>query len=219
MIVDLALHGCRAVIIGAGSEAYRRTRALLGEGCTVLVIGEPADARFDALAGDSFELRRERVHDASAIRGCGARIVVAATDDTALNSTIVEAARCEPNCLAYSSDDAANSDYAHLAATRLSDSVSFAVSTGGKSPVMARILRERAAGALDGLVGEGDEAHIALQAEMRAAARGRIATPRGRRRFLRALAEDDGVKQLIKDGRARAARDRAMSILETWDGA
>lgn len=218
-MVDLDLRGARAVVVGAGNEALRRARALLEEGCSVTVIGERVDARFGGMAGARLEVRRERVADARAIRGCGARIVVAATSDAGINAEIVRAARAEPNCLAYSSDGASRSDYSHVATADLSPSVRVAVSTRGRSPVMAAALRDRAAAALDGLVGEGDEAMIGLQAEAREAARGRLASPRERREFLREVASDEGVKQLIKDGRAGAARDRAMHILEAMAGA
>lgn len=219
MIVDLDLRGARAVVVGGGGEALRRARALLGEGCSVTVMGERVDARLEGMAGERLEIRRGRLGDARAIRGCGARVVVAATSDAALNAEVVRAARAEPNCLAYSSDGASRSDYAHVATAELSPSVRLAVSTGGRSPVMAAALRERAAAALAGLVGEEDEAMIALQADMREAARGRLASPGARRGFLRAVAADVGVKRLIRDGRAGAARDRAMSILEATAGA
>lgn len=219
MIVDLDLRGARAVVVGAGNEALRRARALLEEGCSVTVIGERVDARLEGMAGERLEIRRERVADARAIRGCGARVVVAATSDAGINAEIVRAARAEPNCLAYSSDGASRSDYAHVATADLSPSVRVAVSTRGRSPVMAAALRDRAAAALGGLVGEEDEAMIDLQAGAREAARARLASPQARRAFLREVAADGGVKQLIKDGRAGAARDRAMHILEAMAGA
>lgn len=217
-MVDLDLRGARAVIFGGGGEALRRAGALIAEGCSVLVIGERVDARLEGMAGERLEIRRERAADARAIRGCGARVVVAATSDAALNAEIVRAARKEPNCLAYSSDGGSRSDYAHVATAELSPSVRVAVSTRGQSPVMAAALRDRAAAALEGLVGEEDEAMIALQAGMREAARGRIASPRARRNLLREVATDGAVKRLIKDGRAGAARDRAMSMLEAAAG-
>lgn len=207
------------MVVGAGNEALRRARALLEEGCSVTVIGERVDARLEGMAGERLEIRRERVADARAIRGCGARVVVAATSDAGINAEIVRAARAEPNCLAYSSDGASRSDYAHVATADLSPSVRVAVSTRGRSPVMAAALRDRAAAALGGLVGEEDEAMIDLQAGAREAARGRLASPQARRAFLREVAADGGVKQLIKDGRAGAARDRAMHILEAMAGA
>lgn len=215
MLVDIDLEGCLVVIAGGGAQALKRAESLQGEGCSILVVGEHIDARISKLG--SVTTREQKISDASFVRGCGARIVIAATSDDDLNAAISEAARKEPNCLAYSADGSSRSDYSHVASARLSDSVGFAVSTRGQSPMMAGTLRDRAAVALAGLVTSADEAWIGLYATLRSESKRRVKTPSGRRRFMLAVSKDEGVQQLIKDGKLDAAQERAMAILEKWD--
>ncbi len=219
MLADIDLDGCLIVIAGAGAQAYKRAKSLLAENCRILVVGEHVDSRLEELGCEQMTIRRQKIEDASFIRGCGARIVIAATSDDELNAMIANAARREPNCLAYSADGSSPSDYSHVATSRLSETVEFAVSTHGQSPAMAKSLRDRAAESLAGLVTGHDESRIALYSELRSEAKRRISAPSERRRFLQAIAVDAGVQELIKDGQAGAAQMRAMSILDGWDNA
>lgn len=215
--MDIDLEGCLVVIAGAGAQAYKRASSLLNENCKILVVGQHIDPRLEELACDQLIIKEQEIKDASFLCGTGARIVIAATNDEKLNSMINDAARQEPNCLAYSADGASKSDYSHLAVAKLSDSVEFAVSTHGQSPSMAGSLRDRAATLLGSLVTDIDEMQIALYALLRSESKRKIRVSAERRRFMQAISEDAGVQQLIKDGDINAAQGRAMSILDGWD--
>lgn len=217
MLVDINLEGALAVIAGAGGQAYKRAESLVKENCRILVIGECVDSRFAELGCDRLTIRKERINDASFVYRCGARLIIAATSNDELNAAIIDAARAEPNCLAYSADGSIKSDYSHVATGKLSDSVEVAFSTHGQSPIMARTLRDRAAVSLGSLVTAADEAQIVLHAKLRSELRGRIESSSERIRFMRALADDADVQELIKDGQIDAAQERAMSILDVWD--
>lgn len=216
MLIDIDLEGHLAIIAGAGTQAYRRAKSLLDENCRVIVIGQSVDERFDKISSKNLTVKKQKIDDASFVFGCGARLVVAATDNEELNAIIVNAARKEPNCLAYTADGASKSDYSHVATAKLADKIEFALSTCGQSPTVAKSLRDRASTMLEGLVTETDKAQIHLYSTMRAESRRTIPTSRGRQRFIQTLADDHTVQQLIKDGRTAEAQERAMEILKGW---
>ena len=88
-------------------------------------------------------------------------ILLAATNDSKLNLKLVQAAK-EWGCMVYAVDNPALSDFILPAMAQIGD-VKVAVSTGGKSPVMARVLRER----IEELITAQDLLEIDLQDELR----------------------------------------------------
>ena len=216
MIVDLRLAGKRALVVGGGAEALRRASQLLREGCEVSVVARSACPGIARLAGEGrIALERRAVRDARLVAGRSPDVVIAATSDAGLNGRLVGAAR-RRRILAYRSDSAAGSDFAHLAVAEAGP-VRVAVSTGGRSPAMARRIRGRIAAALEGAAGE-DGAWLGVLEHARGLARGAVPTQAGRRRYLRAVEGDAAVDRLIRAGRPGGAKRRAAAMLEdgTW---
>ena len=69
-------------------------------------------------------------------------LVMAATDDKALNRKIVDSAK-QLRCYAYAVDDPEVSDFNHPSVMNFHDTVQVAISTGGKSPLMAKALKQK----------------------------------------------------------------------------
>ena len=86
-------------------------------------------------------------------------IFLAVTNNSELNLELVKAAKIY-GCMVYSVDNPALSDFILPAVAKVGD-VKIAVSTGGKSPAMARVLRER----IEKLVTPEDLLEIELQAK------------------------------------------------------
>ena len=225
VIVDLRVAGRTAVVVGGGSEALKRTEALLAGGCRVHVA-----AAADHTGGRLSEMAASgaialdatgRISSAAAIiKERSPFVVVAATDDAALNARILSEAR-RAGCLAYASDDPEGSDFANLSAIDIgapgekAGRISVAVSTGGASPAMARELRARIEPLVRSAVTPADQGMVALHARLRPLIAERMAgSPQpARRAALARISEDPALKQLLGDGEAGGAWRRAEGML------
>jgi uroporphyrin-III C-methyltransferase/precorrin-2 dehydrogenase/sirohydrochlorin ferrochelatase len=126
------------LVVGAGEIGLRKTRLLLEAGASVTVIGEEVDHGFLTLPKVGLTVV-ERAFDVADIQG--ARLVIAATDDEALNDVIFKA--CEAaGILVNAVDDPAHSRFIFPAIIDRSPII-ISISSGGHAPVLARQLREK----------------------------------------------------------------------------
>lgn len=226
MIVDLRVAGRSALVVGAGEEALKRARALLAGGCRVHVVaaGDRTGGKMRELAASgAITLEEARIGSAAGIiSGRSPFIVVAATDDAALNARVSSEARAA-GCLAYSADSPGGSDFANLSAIEIAGPeggaggrVAVAVSTGGASPAMARELRARIEPLVRAAVSPADLRAVALHARLRPllAARMAGAPQPARRAALARISADPALKQLLDDGRDDEAWRRAARMLD-----
>ena len=130
--VFLNLKGRRVLIVGGGPGAARKAKGLLKAGARVTVV---APAFSPALPKAVRRLRRR--YSASDVRGN--LLVVAATDDRALNVRIARQAR-SAGALVNRTDDSGDCDY-HVPSVFRKGELAVAVSTGGTSPALARRIR------------------------------------------------------------------------------
>ena len=141
MIVDLRLDSKRILVVGGGREATKRVASMAREDCAITVVSPVAsEAISDMARSGRITLMHERV-DASVLERTHPDIVVAATDDHSLNHALMSEAR-RLRVLGYSSSDPQYSDYANLAQAEFGGMVRVAVSTGGRSPAMAKRIRD-----------------------------------------------------------------------------
>jgi uroporphyrin-III C-methyltransferase / precorrin-2 dehydrogenase / sirohydrochlorin ferrochelatase len=136
--VFLDLGGRRVLVVGGGSVAVRRCRALLAAGAHVQVVA--TDPAPDLPAGVTVAARPFRAEDVD-----GAWLVLACTDDASANHAVAAAA-AERGVWCSRADDAAASDVWMPAAGAVDD-VQVAVTAGG-DPGRARELRDAAVRAL-----------------------------------------------------------------------
>jgi len=126
-------------VIGGGEVAARKAGLLLEAGARVTVTAPELCATLKELAASGRIAHRPREFDASALDG--ATVVIAATDDRAVNaevSKLAQAARIPVNVV----DDPELCSFILPAIVDRSPVV-VAVSTGGSTPVLARLLRAR----------------------------------------------------------------------------
>ncbi len=138
----LNLSGERAVVVGGGAVALRRTRTLLEAGLAVTVIAPDVCAELLALTA-TFERRGYRDGDVA-----GARLVVAATDQPGVNDAVVAAARQEGALVNHAGE--AGQGNLRFAATAQRSGVQVAVNTGRELPMLAQALTRRIAALLPG---------------------------------------------------------------------
>jgi siroheme synthase-like protein len=135
--VMLELAGRRCVVIGAQAVRERKVEGLLAAGTEdVLVVEANLDDRFEDVAGVRVERRAWRPGDLD-----GAFLAVASSDDAATRAAIAREARAR-GVLVNVIDDIPQCDWAAPAVIRRGDLV-IAIGTGGVSPAVARLARER----------------------------------------------------------------------------
>lgn len=136
--VYLNIEGRRCLVIGGGSVATRKVQALLECGAVVEVVSPDVTAELKTIlaAGKiTWVARAYQPGDLSE-----AFLVIAATDDSEVQAGIFAEAE-EKNILLNVADVPRWCNFILPATVRRGD-LSFAVSTGGKSPALARNLRQ-----------------------------------------------------------------------------
>ncbi|HEY0581717.1 MAG TPA: NAD(P)-dependent oxidoreductase, partial [Chloroflexota bacterium] len=194
----------RVVVVGAGTVASAKIRALLPCRPEPLIVVAPRATRFirgAAAAGQLTWLVREYVPGDLA----GATLAFAATDDRALNARVARDAR-DAAIPVLAVDDVPNCDFIAPALVRRGD-VTIAISTSGRSPAVARRTREKLERALPPFWGD--------LLDVAAAARERLGDTRALidpERWQMAL--DGEVEQLAERGALEEATDLLLRKLE-----
>ena len=135
--VFLNIREKRCVVVGGGEVALRKVKVLLEYGADVMVVSPSACSELGVLADEQkieILLRRYRTADLE-----GAFIVIAASDERDVNQAITSDAKRQ-KILVNVVDDPAGSDFIIPSSMSRGD-LAVAVSTGGKSPALARKLK------------------------------------------------------------------------------
>ena len=142
-------------------------------------------------------------------------LVMAATDDKALNRKIVEDAK-QLRCYAYAVDDPQVSDFNHPSVMNFYDTVQVAISTGGKSPLMAKTLKQKIKPALEKCIQQEDILKIELQSRLRKQAQKILPTPEDRKRFLTGIIANEEVNRFLEQDNLAAAETLALKLLNNF---
>lgn len=214
MIIDLNLKGRQVVIAGGGREATKKAEAILSQDCEIIVHSENfSDEITRWEKEDRVQVRPGRFSGGGFLEGYDRLILVmAATDDKPLNRKIVAAAK-QLRCYAYAVDDPDVSDFNHPSVMNFHDTVQVAISTGGKSPLMAKTLREKIKPELDKCIQPKDILKIELQSRLRKEAMKNLPTPDDRKRFLISIIENEEVNRLLEQDDIVAAEALALDLL------
>ena len=215
MIIDLHLKKKEVVVVGGGREAVRKIDALLTQDCRITVIAGKIDSDILQLADEQkVFLRWENIENGDSLREFEDLIlVIAATDNAFLNRELVAAAKKVP-CYAYAVDDPEFSDFSHPAVINLYDTVQIAVSTGGKSPLMAGKICKRAEPVFKDLIKKEDILQIRLQEKLRKIAKEKIGGAEARKHYLVAVFKDEEIRQLLAQDKVVEAESAALRKLE-----
>jgi precorrin-2 dehydrogenase/sirohydrochlorin ferrochelatase len=198
--------GERVLVFGGGEVGARKARRFARE-AEVLVVG-PAFG--DRAFGDAALVRAAPEPEAVAgwIDRAAPALVVAATDDEAVNEAAAEAAR-ERGVLVNRADRAGDRDAGSVVvpATVEDGPVTVAVATGGRAPALSRYLRERIETDLEG-VGAMAEVAGDLRAELKSGG----LSPADRRTAVRAVVRSPRVWKALRagDSNPRAEAERVI---------
>ena len=132
----VGLEGERVLLAGGGVVAAEKIVPLIHAGARVHVVAPEVGPKMEAWLASvwRYDARLVRTDDVP-----GAKIVVAATDDSAVNRRLVDAARAA-GILAQAADDAVYCDFYSPAVIRRGPVV-MTISTDGGSPLLAGQLR------------------------------------------------------------------------------
>ena len=217
MIVDLNVKGKHAIIIGGGTEGVRKVRGLLGQDCRITVISNRMNQYLtDQAALHKIELVKAKLSGVKILDDYkDVFLVLAATNDRELNRKIVEKGR-SMGAFVYAADDPAVSDFSYASIVNIEGVMQVAISTSGKSPIMARKIRIRAERVLRRIIKKTDIENTKLQEFARQAARPRIRTVGERKEFLYSLINDSRIQNLIKEDRIEDAKSATLELLQKW---
>ena len=136
--INLDLRERRCVVIGGGAVAERKVESLIEYGAAVRVVSPAITPALERLASEGLIERIDSEYREDHLEG--AVLVIGATDDRDVNSRISSDAR-NRGLLVNIVDDPELCNFFVPASVRHGDLI-ISVSTSGKSPAMARRLRE-----------------------------------------------------------------------------
>jgi len=201
----LDLRGKRAVVVGGGDVAARKARALERCGAELTIVAPRlCDALAERVRLGSARHRAKRFEVADLAE---AQLVIAATDDPAVNADVADAAHAAGIAVNVA-DDAERSSFV-MASVVERGPLQIAISTSGASPALARRLHAR----IEGAVPEGYGALATLAGRYRAAAIRRLADPQARKRFWARVMEGP-IAALAIEGRGTEAREALERALD-----
>ena len=212
MLIDLKLGGKTIMVIGGGGEAYRKVQGFLDSGATVWVISKDfsdevaklGEAHKVALLKTEIEVGKTFIDSLNPKPD----VLLAATDNSKLNLELVKAAKAYGS-MVYAVDNPEVCDFILPAVAHVGD-VKVAVSTGGKSPAMARVLRER----IEIMVTAEDLLEVELQEKARAILKEKVADTKQRSKILYEILNSAEIKKALSESKLSEAEELALKIIE-----
>ncbi len=192
------------LLVGGGEVAQRKARLLLDAGAHLTVVAPDLDPELTELAANgSIEwLAGEFASEQLA----GKWLVVAATDRREVNALVYQSANMA-RIFANVVDDPKRSSFIMPSIIDRSP-LMVAISSGGKAPVLARLLREK----LEALLPQHLGAVAAFAGSLRERVKARFATMGERRRFWERLLGTDRLGQALARGDSASAHQLADSL-------
>jgi len=218
MIVDLNLIGKRALVIGGGNESSRKVEALLSQQCKIFVVAEKAEQSIKNYADEgkvSLDLRKiENVNFLKDYKQLD--LILATTDDPDMNREILVVGKKKYGCYVYAADDPQVSDFSHPSVININDTVQIAISTGGRSPLMGKCIRQHLEPLIKKSISDLILMQINLQDQLRSMSKKMIPSVEYRKKFLTELLGDKSVNQCLEEKKIPMARELAYERLNAF---
>jgi len=202
--IMLDIKGERCVVVGGGEVALRKAQSLLDCGARVRVISPALCPDLDKMRDSKtieYIAREYRDNDLD-----GAMLVVAATDDREVNTQIMQEAE-SLSMLCNVVDDPELSNFIVPSSLRRG-SLTIAVSTGGKSPALARRIRTE----LEKHFGDEYDSLVSLVEQVRSDLSDRGVSMPGE--VWQQALDLETLARLLRQGRRDEAKSRLLDMLE-----
>lgn len=205
--VFLDLRDREVVVVGGGTVAERKVRALLEAGARVRVVSRTFVPSLKALAECGRIAFRAGEFEEADLEG--AWLIISATDDAEVNRRVAEAAARHRRFCNVADAPTFCSFLAPAVIRR--GAVAIAISTGGQSPALAVHLKQKIAA----IIGPEYGALAELLSHMRPLVQERIPDPKWRAEVFHRLVESE-VFDLLRAGERSAAEAHARALIERW---
>ena len=211
MLVDFKFSG-KHILVGGRTESYLKVLRLLDDQPKIQVVSRDfSDEMVELQKMKKVELVKAEVKHAEAfIKNLKPKpdVVIAVTDDQKLNKELAVKAK-SLGCMVYAVDDPEVSDFTFPALARVGE-VKVAISTGGKSPAMAGVLRRR----VERMITEEDLLQIRLQHYIREILKKKVPDQKIRKIIVYKILENERISKLLKEKKFYEALEEAVKIVE-----
>jgi len=205
--IAVKLSGRRCLVVGGGNVASRKVSNLLQCEAMVDVISPEFTAELRRLSEQGLITLIQRGFEETDI--VGYMMVFAATDDETVNQRIYQICQSN-NILVNAVDDPDNCNFFVPATLRRGD-LTISISTAGRSPLLARIIREW----LEVQFGPEYEEYLELLGNARNMIKQRFPQEKARRRLFDRILELP-VLDLLQQGKKEEAKERIMECIYSW---
>ncbi|MDQ3283214.1 MAG: bifunctional precorrin-2 dehydrogenase/sirohydrochlorin ferrochelatase [Acidobacteriota bacterium] len=195
------------IIIGGGNVCARKAETMMKYGARVTVVSPEFTDEIEGWASEGCLRLRRKTYDHSDLQG--AKMVIASTDDTSVNEQIAH--DCRARNIPVNVVDVTPLCEFIIPAIVESGAIQIAVSTGGKSPAVARTLKEDLQKMIGSEYAELNEVLGSLRDGAKASAN--LPTDVDRKRFFDGIIAA-GVLELMRSGRRAEAYERIASACE-----
>jgi uroporphyrin-III C-methyltransferase / precorrin-2 dehydrogenase / sirohydrochlorin ferrochelatase len=206
--VNLDIRDRDCVVVGGGEVAARKAGLLVRAGGRVTIIAPALGAAFEALCAGGEVAHRAKRFETADLDACV--LAIAATDDAAVNAAVADAAKARG--IPVNVADRPELCTFILPSIVDRSPVLISVSSGGASPVLARLLRARIETQVPHAYGRLAE----LVRRFRPVVKQRISSVTLRRRFWE-LVLDGPVAEMVFTGREQAAVEMLEAELDLLD--
>jgi precorrin-2 dehydrogenase len=198
--IYLDIENRNVIIIGGGEVCARKAETMMRYGARVTIVSPELTAEIEGWARDGQLTIRRKRYETSDIED--AHIVIASTDDTSVNEQVAADSRARR--IPVNVVDVTPLCEFIVPAIIEKDGIQIAISTGGKSPALARTLKED----LNRTIGPEYSEVNDLLGSLRDSAKAKLPTDTDRKRFFDGIIAQ-GVLQMLREGR-RADAYRAI---------
>jgi len=201
-LVSLDLNNKRCLIVGGGSVAERKAHTLLECGACVCLVSPDVTPLLESMVQEGKIIYRKGCYSSSDL--AGVFLVIGASGREDVNRQV--AGDClARNLIVNIVDDPAKGNF-FVPATFRRGSLEIAVSTGGKSPLLARKIREELERTYGAQYGE----FLDMLGGFRKDIIQNVADPEKKKRILESLV-DERILGLLKEGRMDLVKEMLLS--------
>ena len=201
--ININLENTNCLVVGGGNVAQRKVDTLLSYGAKVTVISPEVTPKLKEMLIKGNIIFKERCYQKGDCKGM--RVVIVATDSDQLNRKVAEEAM-RLNCLINVVDQPHLCNFIVPATHRQGD-LQISISTNGKSPALARRIRER----FEKEFGPEYAEFLIMVDKIRQKALTKIPDPVKRRALFYRLVDSDLI-QLIRDGKKQEIQKRLEGL-------
>ena len=218
MIVDLNLIEKRVLVVGGGNESSRKVEALLSQQCKIFVVAEKVEKLIQNYANEGkVSVELIKIENPDFIEQYKhLDLILATTDNRELNRKIIFFGKKKYGCYVYAADDPQVSDFGHPSVINIRDTVQVGISTGGRSPLIGKSIREHLEPIIKKSISDLVISQIELQEHFRGEIKKMIPTVKFRKKFLIELQKDEIVNQFLEEKKINMARELGSERLDSF---